>query len=61
MFLEQLDIEYIKIGIFDTNLLQEHSSFLESIKDFTIKTVGVIFADLINNKKEIEKILEAKL
>ena len=57
-FLEQLDIEYIKIGIFDINLLHEHSSFLEIIKDFTIKTVGVIFADLINNKREIEKILE---
>ena len=56
--LEQLDIEYIKIGIFDINLLQEHSSFLELIKDFTIKTVGVMFADLINNKEEIEKILK---
>lgn len=57
-FLEQLGIEYIKIGVFDTNLLQEHSSFLESIKDITIKTVGVIFADLINNEEEIEKILK---
>ena len=57
-FLEQLGIEYIKIGVFDTNLLQEHSSFLESIKDITIKTVGVIFADLINNVQELEKILK---
>ena len=58
VILEQLGIEYIKIGVFDTNLLQEHSTFLESIKDTTLKTVGVIFADLINNEKEIEKILK---
>ena len=56
-FLDQLGIEYIKIGIFDTNLIQEHYSFLESIKDLNIKTVGVIFADLISNKEEIEKVV----
>ena len=57
-FLEQLGIEYIKIGVFNTSLLKEHSSFLESIKNFTIKTVGVIFADLINKEEEMEKILK---
>ncbi len=56
-FLDQLGIEYIKIGIFDTNLLQDHSYFLKSIKNFSIKTVGVIFADLIRSETEIEKIL----
>ncbi len=57
-FLDQLGIHYIKIGIFDTNLLQDHCCFLESIKGFSLKKVGVIFADLINNNEEIEKILE---
>ena len=57
-FLDQLGIHYIKIGIFDTNLLQDHCHFLESIKGFALKSVGVIFADLINNNEEIEKILE---
>lgn len=56
--LEHLGIEYIKIGIFDSNLLQQHSIFLKSIKKLSIKTVGVIFADLINNDLELENILK---
>ena len=57
-FLDQLGIEYIKIGIFDTNLLQDHYNFLKSVKHLTIKTVGVIFADLIDSEQEIEEILK---
>ena len=56
--LDRLGIEYIKIGIFDSNLLQNHCYFLESIKDFNIKTVGVIFADLIDSEQEVEEILQ---
>ena len=57
-FLDQLGIEYVKIGIFDTNLLQDHYNFLKSVKHLTIKTVGVIFADLIDSEQEIEEILK---
>ena len=57
-FLDQLGIEYVKIGVFDIKLLQDHCYFLESIKDFNIKTVGVIFADLIDSEKEIQEILK---
>ena len=57
-FLDQLGVEYVKIGVFDINLLQDHCYFLESIKDFNIKTVGVIFADLINSEQEIQEILK---
>tara|TARA_A100001388_G_C28598150_1_gene416804 strand:+ start:72 stop:776 length:705 start_codon:yes stop_codon:yes gene_type:complete len=57
-FLDQLGVEYVKIGVFDTNLLQDHYNFLESVKHLTIKTVGVIFADLIDSEKEIEEILK---
>ena len=57
-FLDKLGIEYVKIGIFDINLLQDHCNFLESIKHLTIKTVGVIFADLISSEQEIEEVLK---
>ena len=57
-FLEQLGIEYVKIGVFDSNLLQDHCYFLESIKDLNIKSVGVIFADLIDSEQEIKEILK---
>ena len=57
-FLDQLGIEYVKIGVFDINLLQDHCNFLESIKHLTIKTVGVIFADLIGSEQEIEEALK---
>ena len=56
--LDRLGIKYVKIGIFDSNLLQNHCYFLESIKDFNIKTVGVIFADLIDTEQEVEEILQ---
>ena len=56
--LDRLGIEYVKIGIFDSNLLQNHCYFLESIKDFNIKTVGVIFADLVDSEQEVEEILQ---
>ncbi len=57
-FLDQLGIQYVKIGVFDVNLLKEHNYFLESMEDYSIKTVGVIFADLINNNTDIKKILK---
>ena len=57
-FLDKLGIEYVKIGIFDINLLQDHCNFLESVKHLTIKTVGVIFADLISSEQEIEEVLK---
>ena len=57
-FLDKLGIEYVKIGIFDINLLQDHCNFLESIKHLTIKTVGVIFADLISSEQEIKEVLK---
>ena len=57
-FLDQSGVEYVKIGIFDTNLLQDHYNFLKSVKHLTIKTVGVIFADLIDSEQEIEEILK---
>ena len=57
-FLDRLGIEYVKIGIFDTNLLQDHYDFLKSVKHLNIKTVGVIFADLIDSEQEIEEILK---
>ena len=56
--LDRLGIEYVKIGIFDSNLLQDHCYFLESIKDLNIETVGVIFADLIDSEQEVEEILQ---
>ena len=55
-FLNKLGIEYVKIGIFDSNLLQDHYYFLELIKNLNIKTVGVIFADLIDSEQEIKEI-----
>ena len=56
--LDRLGIEYVKIGIFNSNLLQDHCYFLESIKDLNIKTVGVIFADLIDSEQDVEEILQ---
>ena len=38
--------------------MQDHYNFLKSVKHLTIKTVGVIFADLIDSVQEIEKILK---
>ena len=43
--LNKLGIEYIKIGIFDLNLLKEHEDFLKKTQDYHIKKVGVLFAD----------------
>ena len=56
--LDRLGIKYVKIGIFDSNLLQDHCYFLESIKDLNIETVGVIFADLIDSEQDVEEILQ---
>ncbi len=43
--LNSLEIEYIKIGIFDIEHIKEHELFLEKITSLEIKKVGVLFAD----------------
>ncbi len=43
--LNSLDIEYIKIGIFDLEYIKEHELFLKKIESLNIKKVGVLFAD----------------
>ena len=43
--LSTLGIKYIKIGIFDIELIKEHVSFLEKTSLYNIKKVGVLFAD----------------
>ena len=44
--LNSLEVEYIKIGIFDIEHIEEHKLFLEKIESLKIKKVGVLFADL---------------
>ena len=39
--LDRLGIEYVKIGIFDSNLLQDHCYFLESIKDLNLSLIHI--------------------
>ena len=58
-FLNSLNIDYIKIGIFDMNHLEMHSIFLKKAFHLNIKTVGVLFADNnidINTIKSICKL-----
>ena len=43
--LNSLDVEYIKIGIFDLKHIKEHELFLKKIESLNIKKVGVLFAD----------------
>ena len=56
--LSLLGIAYIKIGIFDMSLLEQHKLFLKKATSYNIKTVGVIFADNKPQIKDIDSICD---
>lgn len=56
ILLDKLNISYIKIGFFDKSYLQEHQYFLQSTSKYSIKKIGVLFADLEYDDEDLSKI-----